>query len=66
MHPQHMRRQNEKHNLRGRRAVRPIQACPVQSCPMFAARPFCLNLASTTPVVAGVCAISTKTTTIKG
>jgi len=33
---------------------------------MFAARPFCLNLASTTPVVAGVCAISTKTTTIKG
>jgi len=33
---------------------------------MFAARLFTLNLAATTQVAAGVCAISTKTTTIKG
>ena len=33
---------------------------------MFAARPFSLNLAVTTTVAAGVRAISTKTTTIKG
>jgi hypothetical protein len=33
---------------------------------MFAARTFCLNFAVTATVTAGVCAISTKTTTIKG
>ncbi len=46
--------------------VRPIQAYPVQSLPMFAARLFTLNLAVTTLVAAGARAISTKTTTIKG
>jgi hypothetical protein len=34
--------------------------------PMFAARPFPLNPAASTPVAAGARASSTKTTTIKG
>ena len=50
----------------GNSPVRPIQAYPVQSHSMFAARPFSLNLAVTTQVAAGARAISTKTTTIKG
>lgn len=54
-----------KHST-GNCPVRPIQAYPVQSPPMFAARLFTLNLAVTTLVAAGARAISTKTTTIKG
>ena len=51
---------------RFRSVVRPHQAYPVQSDPMFAARLFPLNPAASTTVAAGVRAISTKTTTIKG
>ena len=47
-------------------AVRPNQAYPVQSGPMFAARPFPQKSVVTATVAAGARAISTKTTTIKG
>ncbi len=39
---------------------------PVQSPPMFAARPFALNTASAAQAVVAARAITTKTTTIKG
>ena len=39
---------------------------PVQSPPMFAARPFALNLAPAALAGVAVRAITTKTTTIKG